>query len=70
VFSKVENTTFRKLDLLLSSGEWGEYTYSAGSLRESYPPMIEDGNRSRTAQKTPFLSFSAIVVFMPVGVPT
>jgi hypothetical protein len=32
----LENTTFRKLDLLLSSGEGGgEDTYSVGPLRKS-----------------------------------
>jgi hypothetical protein len=35
VFSKLENTTFRKLDLFLSSGEREANTYSDGSLRKS-----------------------------------
>jgi hypothetical protein len=34
VFLKLENTTFRKLDLFLSSGQ-GDDTYSVGSLRKS-----------------------------------
>jgi hypothetical protein len=34
VFYKLENTTFRKLDLFPSSGEGGD-TYSVGSLRKS-----------------------------------
>jgi hypothetical protein len=36
VFKKLEDTTFWKLDLFLSSGEggWGE-TYSVGSFRKS-----------------------------------
>jgi hypothetical protein len=34
VFYKLENRTFRKLDLFVSSGEGGD-TYSVGSVRES-----------------------------------
>jgi hypothetical protein len=37
VFYKLENTTFRKLDLFPSSGE-GEETYSVGSLRKRTTP--------------------------------
>jgi uncharacterized protein YjbI with pentapeptide repeats len=33
--TKLENTTFRKMDLLTSSGEGKGDTYSAGSLRKS-----------------------------------
>jgi hypothetical protein len=33
VLSKLDNTTFRKLYLFPSSGEWFENTYSVGSVR-------------------------------------
>jgi hypothetical protein len=44
IFYRVENTTFRKLDLFPSSGEGREDTYSVGPLRAN--PSPEDGNRS------------------------
>jgi hypothetical protein len=34
---KLENTTFRKLNLFPSSGEKGGYTYSVGPLRKCVP---------------------------------
>jgi hypothetical protein len=37
----LENTTFRKLDLSLSSGE-GEDTYSLGPLRKSEPQSMDN----------------------------
>jgi hypothetical protein len=35
VFKKLENTTFRELDLFPSSGEGRKDTYSVGFLRKS-----------------------------------
>jgi hypothetical protein len=43
---KIKITTFRKLALLLSSGEWrGEEknTYSVGPVRQSWPPSLSKG---------------------------
>jgi hypothetical protein len=37
------NTTFRKLDLFLSSGEGGRDTYSVGPLRKSWDLVFLGG---------------------------
>jgi hypothetical protein len=47
VLCKPENTTFRKLDLFLSSGEGGD-TYSVGSLRKSSHQRTDDGKSPKT----------------------
>jgi hypothetical protein len=41
VFYKIENTTFRKLDLFPSSGE-GEDTYPVRLLRKSYSQSVDN----------------------------
>jgi hypothetical protein len=53
VFKKLKSATFLKLDLFLSSGEWGD-TYSVGFLRKSYPQssdlfiLSDDGQSLKT----------------------
>jgi hypothetical protein len=37
VFYKIENITFRKLDLFSSSGKWGEVSVPLGPLERANP---------------------------------